>query len=61
MFTFYQTGEYIKKRGKVDLNIIPKLQNHIAKLNEYQIDKNIKQEIENKEIIIEALKYYYSL
>lgn len=61
MFTFYQTGEYIKKRSKVDLNIIPKLQNHIAKLNEYQIDENIKQEIENKTIIIEALKYYYSL
>jgi len=61
MFSFYQTGEYIKKRAIVELTLIPKIQLKIDKLNEFKVDNNIANEIKHKELILESLKYFYNL
>jgi len=61
MFSFYQTGEYIKKRCIVELTLIPKIKFKIDKLNEQQMTTEIANDINHNELILESLKYYYNM
>jgi len=62
-FNFFNTGEFIKEKKNVIQIILPKIRKRLEELhtieNTFEIQNEI--EIENKEILIKCLKYYYSI
>ena len=62
-FNFFNTGEFIKEKKNVIQIILPKIRKRLEELhtieNTFEIQNEI--EIENKEILIKSLKYYYSI
>jgi|TARA_B110000261_G_scaffold159771_1_gene198275 hypothetical protein len=61
MFSFYNTGEFIKEKKNVIDNILPRIRKKLENLHTIENTIEIQNEIENKEILIKCLKYYYSI
>ena len=61
MFSFYNTGEFIKEKKNVIENILPRIRKKLENLHTIENTIEIQNEIENKEILIKCLKYYYSI
>ena len=61
MFSFYNTGEFIKEKKNVIDNILPRIRKKLENLHTIENTIEIQNEIENKEILIKSLKYYYSI
>tara|TARA_Y100000389_G_C17323746_1_gene444400 strand:+ start:255 stop:446 length:192 start_codon:yes stop_codon:yes gene_type:complete len=61
IFNFYNTAEFLIEKENVIKNILPKLRKKLNDLHAIQNTDEIQKEIENKEIIIKSLKYYYTI
>ena len=61
MFSFYNTGEFITEKKNVIENILPRIRKKLENLHTIENTIEIQNEIENKEILIKCLKYYYSI
>ena len=61
IFNFYNTAQFLIEKENVIKNILPKLRKKLNDLHEIQNTDEIQKEIENKEIIIKSLKYYYTI
>lgn len=60
-FNFYNTAQFIIEKKNVIKYILPKLRKRLNELHAIQNTDEIQTEIENKEIIIKSLKYYYTI
>tara|TARA_B110000285_G_C14983713_1_gene542724 strand:+ start:334 stop:525 length:192 start_codon:yes stop_codon:yes gene_type:complete len=60
-FNFFNTGEFIKEKKNVIQIILPKIRKRLEELHTIENTFEIQNEIENKEILIKSLKYYYSI
>jgi|SouAtlMetagenome_1021521.scaffolds.fasta_scaffold15900_1 hypothetical protein len=60
-FNFFNTGEFIKEKKNVIQIILPKIRKRLEELHTIENTFEIQNEIENKEILIKCLKYYYSI
>ena len=61
IFNFYNTAEFLIEKENVIKNILPKLRKKLNDLHAIQNTDEIQKEIQNKEIIIKSLKYYYTI
>lgn len=61
IFNFYNTAQFLIEKENVIKNILPKLRKKLNDLHAIQNTDEIQKEIENKEIIIKSLKYYYTI
>jgi len=61
IFNFYNTAQFIIEKENVIKNILPKLRKRLNELHAIQNTDEIQTQIENKEIIIKSLKYYYTI
>ena len=61
IFNFYNTAQFLIEKENVIKNILPKLRKKLNDLHEIQNTDEIQKEIQNKEIIIKSLKYYYTI
>lgn len=61
IFNFYNTAQFIIEKKNVIKYILPKLRKRLNELHAIQNTDEIQTEIENKEIIIKSLKYYYTI
>ena len=60
-FNFFNTGEFIKEKKNVIQIILPKIRKRLEELHTIENTIQIQNEIENKELLIKCLKYYYSI
>jgi|TARA_B110000261_G_scaffold145100_1_gene168248 hypothetical protein len=60
-FNFFNTGEFIKEKKNVIQIILPKIRKRLEELHTIENTFEIQTEIENKELLIKCLKYYYSI
>tara|TARA_R110000822_G_scaffold165123_6_gene305662 strand:- start:2903 stop:3094 length:192 start_codon:yes stop_codon:yes gene_type:complete len=61
VFNFYNTSLFLKEKTKVLEIILPKLRKRLNEMHMVESTFEIENEIENKEILVKALKYYYSI
>tara|TARA_R110000824_G_scaffold51174_2_gene142952 strand:+ start:223 stop:414 length:192 start_codon:yes stop_codon:yes gene_type:complete len=61
VFNFYNTSLFLKEKTKVLEIILPKLRKRLNEMHMVESTFEIEIEIENKEILVKALKYYYSI
>ena len=61
IFNFYNTAQFLIEKENVIKNILPKLRKKLNDLHAIQNTDEIQKEIQNKEIIIKSLKYYYTI
>jgi hypothetical protein len=61
IFNFYNNSEFLKEKENVLKIILPKLRKKLNELHKLQNTDEIQTEIQNKEIIIKSLKYYYTI
>lgn len=61
IFNFYNTALYQKEKIKVIEIVLPKLRKKLNELHMIECSFEVENEINNKEIILKALKYYYSI
>lgn len=61
VFNFYNTALFLKEKTKVLEIILPKLRKRLNEMHMVESTFEIENEIENKEILVKALKYYYSI
>ena len=59
VFNFYNTSLFLKEKTKVLEIILPKLRKRLNEM--HMVESTFEIEIENKEILVKALKYYYSI
>mgnify|MGYP000418661993 CR=1 FL=1 len=60
-FNFFNTGEFIKEKKNVIDNILPRIRKKLENLHTIENTIEIQNEIQNKELLIKCLKYYYSI
>tara|TARA_R110000824_G_scaffold284908_1_gene473138 strand:- start:426 stop:617 length:192 start_codon:yes stop_codon:yes gene_type:complete len=61
VFNFYNTALFLKEKTKVLEIILPKLRKRLNEMHMVESTFEIEIEIENKEILVKALKYYYNI
>ena len=61
VFNFYNTALFLKEKTKVLEIILPKLRKRLNEMHMVESTFEIEIEIENKEILFKALKYYYNI
>jgi len=61
VFNFYNSAQFIIEKEKVIKNILPKMRKTLDDLHLVKNTEEIQSQIENKEIIIKSLKYYYTI
>jgi len=61
IFNFYNTALFLKEKTKVLEILIPKIRKRLNQLHVLESNFENEDEINNKEIILKALKYYYSI
>lgn len=61
IFNFYNTALFLKEKTKVLQIILPKLRKRLNEIHIVESTFEIENEIESKEILVKALKYYYSI
>ena len=61
IFNFYNTALFLKEKTKVLEILIPKLRKRLNQLHVLEPNFENEDEINNKEILVKALKYYYSI
>ena len=58
VFNFYNTSLFLKEKTKVLEIILPKLRKRLNEMHMVESTFEIENEIENKEILVKALKCY---
>jgi len=61
IFNFYNTALFLKEKTKVLQIILPKLRKRLNEMHMVESTFELEHEIESKEILVKALKYYYSI
>jgi hypothetical protein len=61
VFNFYNSAQFIIEKENVIKNILPKMRKTLDDLHLVENTEEIQSQIENKEIIIKSLKYYYTI